>query len=238
MVAQNSTQFPASRVTEVVKQSNQWGGCVFFWPSLMRSRYFSSKPSSQSATPILPLNYDYYDYPTDFLTGSVSRVYFNGKSYKKVAYQDFLDYVDNTKDGHPAPDTTKRYFAEYGRQFFVWPGVTSAGTNDGLVWGNVQPPELTNSTDKTIFSQWDDSGNEAIVKKSISVLMERLDVGFANEQKQEAIQLLTLIWAKVATENQKNQRLDHSRFATIDFFGTQSGISSIGNFSNGLDVTP
>ena len=68
--------------------------------------------------------------------------------------------------------------------------------------------------------------------------MERLDSGFANEQKQEAIQLLTLIWSKVVTENQKNQRLDHARFAVVDFFGTQSGISNIGNFSNGLDVTP
>jgi len=238
MVASNSTQFPATRITEVVKQANIYCGTLFFWPSLFRSRYFSSKPSSQSATPILPLNYDYYDYPSDFLTGSVSRLYFNGKSYKKVAFQDFLDYVDNTKEGHPAPDQNKRYFAEHGRQFFVWPGVTVAGTNDGLVWGNVQPPDLTNPTDKTIFSLWDDSGNEAIVKKAVSVLMERLDVGFANEQKTEAIQLLTLIWGKVVTENQKNQRLDHARFAVVDFFGTQSGISNIGNFSNGLDVTP
>jgi len=238
MVANNSTMFSAARITEVTKQSNQWAGTLFFWPSLFRSRYFSSKPSSQSSTPILPLNYDYYDYPSDFLTGSVSRLYFSNQSYKKVAFQDFLDYVDNTKQGSPPPDKTHRYFAEHGRQFFVWPGVTSAGVNDGLVWGNIQPPDLTNSTDKTIFSLWDDTGNEAIVKKALSVLMERLDSGFANEQKQEAIQLLTLIWSKVVVENQKNQRLDHARFAVVDFFGTQSGISNIGNFSNGLDVTP
>lgn len=235
-VANNSVAFSAARVTEVTKQSYQWAGCLFFWPSLMRCRYFSSKPSSQSATPILPLNYDYYDYPTDFLTDSISRLYFNGKRYDKKAYQDFIDYVDNSSQASMPPDNTKRYFAEYGRQFFVWPGVTDAGTNDGLAWGNIQPPDLTNSTDKTIFSLWNDSGNEAIVKKNLSVLMERLDPTFAVRNGQEAVQLLTLIWSKVQTEQQRSQRLNHPRFQVVDYFGTQSGIATIGNFTNVQDV--
>lgn len=236
MVANNSTLVSSTRVTQLVKDANLWAGSMFFWPSLYRSRYFSSKPSSQSASPILPLAYDYYDYPTDFLQGSINRLYFNGLKYDKKAYQDFLDYVDESQQATLPPDPNKKYFAEYGRQFFVWPGVTSAGTNDGLVWGNIQAPDLTNSTDKTIFSQWDDSGNEAILKKALSVEMERLDSGFANEQKQEAVQLLQLIWAKVVTENQKNQRLNHARFATPDYFGQQSGISTIGNFGTNIEV--
>lgn len=236
MIANNSVAMPATRITEVTKQSNQWAGTLFFWPILARNRYFSSKPSSQSSTPILPLNYDYYDYPTDFLTGSVSRLYFNGEKYEKKAFQDFLDYVDNTQQASLPPDNTKRIFAEYGRQFFVWPGVSTAGTNDGLVWGNIAPPDLTNSTDKTIFSQWDDAGNEAIVKKNLSVLFERLDAKFAQIQKQEAIQLLQTIWAKVVATNQKAQRLNHPRFMTVDMFGVNSGMSKIGNFF-GMDDT-
>ena len=236
MVANNSTLVSATRITQLVKDANLWAGSLFFWPSLFRSRYFSSKPSSQSASPILPLAYDYYDYPTDFITGSISRLYFNGKKYDKKAYQDFLDYVDQSQQATLPPDPNKKYFAEFGRQFFVWPGVTVAGTNDGLVWGNIQAPDLTNSTDKTIFSQWDDSGNEAILKKALSVEMERLDSGFAQEQKQEAIQLLQLLWGKVTAENQKNQRLNHARFQTPDYFGQQSGISTIGNFGTNIEV--
>lgn len=236
MVANNSGLIPSARLTELIQDANRWAGTLFFWPSLFRSRYFSSKPSIDSSTPILPLAYDYYDYPSDFLTGSVRRLYFNGLKYDKKAFDDFLDYVDNSQTAQLPPDPTKRYFAEYGRQFFVWPGVTVAGTDDGLVWGNIQPPQLDNSTDKTIFSTWNDTGNEAIVKKAISVAMERLDSGFANEQKQEAIQLLQVIWAKIVTENQKSQRLNHPRFAVPDYFGTQSGISTIGNFSNDIDV--
>lgn len=236
MIANNSTAIPLARVTEVTKQSSLWAGTIFFWPSLFRSRYFSSKPSSQSNSPILPLSYDYYDYPPDFLTGSISRLYFNGLKYDKKAFEDFLDYVDESQQASLPPDPNKHYFAEFGRQFFVWPGVTTAGNNDGLVWGNIQPPELTDSTTKTIFSQWDDSGNEAIVKKNLSVLMERLDSGFAMTQKAEAIQLLQLIWKKVVTENQKNQRLNHARFRTPDYFGQQSGISTIGNFGTNIEV--
>lgn len=234
-ISNNSTQFPADRVTQIIKDANKWAGSLFFWPQLFRSRYFSSKPSSQSSTPVLPLAYDYYDYPTDFLTGSIARLYFSGLKYDKKAFQDFLDYVDESRTGDTPPDPNKRYFAEYGRQFFVWPGVTVAGTNDGLVWGNIQPPDLANPTDKTIFSLWNDSGNEAIVKKGLSVAMERVDTGFANQQKTEAIQLLQVIWQKVVVENQKNQRLNHPRFAVPDLFGTQNGMSTIGNFT-GVDV--
>jgi hypothetical protein len=55
MVANNSVMFSAARITEVTKQSSLWAGTLYFWPSLLRSRYFSSKPSLQSSTPILPL---------------------------------------------------------------------------------------------------------------------------------------------------------------------------------------
>lgn len=235
MIANNSTTFSADRITQLIQDAYIWCGTLFFWPSLFRSRYFSSKPSSQSSTPILPLNYDYYDYPADFLTGSVSRLYFNGVKYDKKAFSDFLDYVDNPIAGGIPPDPSKKYFAEYGRQFFVYPGVSVAGVNDGLVWGNIQPAALALSTDKTIFSLWDDNGNEAIVKKALSVAMERLDSGFANTQKSEAVQLLGNIWQKIVVENQKSQRLNHPRFAVVDMYGGSTGISNIGNF-NGQDI--
>jgi hypothetical protein len=74
------------------------------------------------------------------------------------------------------------------------------------------------------------------VKKNLSVLLERLDSGFANQQKQEAVSLLTVIWNKVVTENQRSQRLNHARFRTPDYFGQQSGISTIGNFGTNIEV--
>lgn len=229
MVANNSTLVSDTRVTQLVKDAYLWAATLFFWPPLYRSRIFSTIPNTQS------LAYDYYDYPTDMLTGTISRLYIDGKKYEKKRFQDFLDYVDNALENSTPPDSTKKYFAEYARQFFIYPASTTSGTDNGIVWGNVQPANLDNATDKTIFSLWDDSGNEAILKKALSVEMERLDSGFANEQKAEAVQLLTLIWRKVVVENQKNQSLNHPYFQVIDYFSSVSGQSSIGNF-NSVDV--
>lgn len=226
MLANNSTMIPPARATQLIQDANQWAGSLHFWPPLYRSRIFSSKPNTQS------LAYDYYDYPSDALTGSISRLYIGGKKYDKKAFQDFLDYVDNVLIGSIPPDPTKRYFAEFARQFFVYPTVTAAGTNDGIVWCNIQPLQMSIPTSTSIFSLWNDSGNEAILKKALSVAMERLDSGFANVQKAEAIQLLELIWKKITDEQQKSQRLNHPFFQVYDFFGYGSGVSTIGNFNN------
>ena len=221
MAANNSTLVPASRATKLIQDAYIWAGSLFFWPSLYRARLASTLANQQ-----------YYDYPTDFLTGSISRLYVDGVKYNKIAYQDFMDYVDNVNVGSIPPDPTKHYFAEFGRQYFLWPTPTQNGTNNLIIWGNIQPPALVNPTDTTIFSMWDDSGNEAIIKKALSVSMERIDSGFAAGQKAESVQLLSLMWAKVAAEMQKNQRLAHPMFNVFDMFGQQSGQSTIGNFNN------
>lgn len=229
MIANNSTLFSDSRKITVVQDAYLWAGSLFFWPSLFKSMIFSSEPNSQN------LAYDYYDYPTNMLTGSISRLYINGKKYEEKAFQDFLDYTDNPTDDPSIQDTNKRYFAKFGRQYFVWPTVSVAGSGDGLLWGNVQPDALSTGITKTIFSLWDDSGNEAILKKALGVLTERLEPSFAAAQKQEAIQLLTLMWQKIVTENQKAQRLQHPRFNVQDMFASGVSSSNIANF-NSIDV--
>ena len=168
-IANNSTLFPAARITQLVQDANQWAGTLHFWPPLYRARIFSTTPNTQSLT------YDYYDYPSDFLTGSASRLYIDNKKYDKKAYQDLMDYADNVITGAVPPDTEKHYFAEYGRQFYVWPKSTTIGTNNGVIWGNIQPLQISTPSSTTIFSLWNDSGNEAILKKALSVAMERLD---------------------------------------------------------------
>lgn len=229
MLANNSTMLPSARLTQLVQDANQWAGTLHFWPPLYRARIFSTTPNTQGLT------YDYYDYPSDFLTGSASRLYIDNKKYDKKAYQDLMDYADNVVQGSVPPDPTKRFFAEYGRQFFVWPASTAAGASNGVIWGNIQPLQISTPSSTTIFSLWNDSGNEAILKKALSVALERLDPAFANQQKAEAIQLLELIWKKITDEAQKSQRLNHPFYQVPDFFGYGSGVSTIGNF-NSQDV--
>jgi hypothetical protein len=225
MVSNNSSMLPAARVTQLIQDAYQWAGTLHFWPPLYRARTFSTTPNTQSLT------YDYYDYPSDFLTGSVSRLYIDNKKYDKKAYQDLIDYADNVVENSVPPDPTKRYFAEYGRQFFVYPASTVAGSSNGIIWGNIQPLQISTAASTTIFSLWNDSGNEAIVKKALSVALERFDPNFATTQKKEAFDLLELIWKKIMDENQKSQRLNHPFYQVPDFFGYGSGVSTIGNFN-------
>jgi len=225
MLAGNSTLLSSARVTQLVQDANLWAGTLHFWPPLFRSRIFSSKPNTQS------LAYDYYDYPTDFLTGSISRLYIANNKYEKKAFNDFLDYVDNAVAGSVPPNTSNRIFAEFSRQFFVYPRVSVAGTNDGLVWGNIQPLQLSSSSSNTIFSLWNDSGNEAILKKALSVALERLDPQFAAVQKAEAVQLLNVIWKKIVDEAQRSQRLNHPFLDVPDMYNSGLTTSNIGNFN-------
>lgn len=230
MISNNSDTFSPARITEIVQDAYRWAGTVYFWPSLMRARISTALANSQS------LNYDYYDYPSDFLTNSVSRLYIDGKKYEKKEFQDFLDYVDNTQEGSSPPDTSKRYFAEYGRQYFVWPGYGGIAPADNLIiWGNVQPPDLANPTDVSIFSGWRDKGNEAVVCRSMAVAMERLDSGLSAQNMQKANELLDEIWQPIALAMQRAQRLNHPMFEVPDLFGSGSGQSAIGNF-NGVDI--
>ena len=226
MVANNSALFPAARITELIKQSYRWAGSLHFWPSLQKARTTTALKNTQA------LNYDYYDYPSDFLTDSVSRVYIDGKKYELKTFQSFLDYVDQTQITSSSPDTSKRYVANYGRQYFIWPSYTGvAPANNLLVWGNIQPLDLALSTDTTIFSTWDDAGNEAIVKKALSIALARLESGYAGSELQGANQLLEVMWKKVTDEMQKAQPLNHPRFDVPNFFGIQAGVSTVGTFN-------
>lgn len=231
MAANNSALFPSTRITELIAQATKWAGSLYFWPSLLRARVFTSQANTQS------LNYDYYDYPTDFLTGSVSRLYIDGKKYELKTFQTFLDYVDNTQEVSNPPDVTKRYVSNYGRQFFVWPVYTGTPTTgNAVVWGNIQHPDLTLTTSTTIFSQWDDSGNEAIVKKAFSVGMRRLEAQLAAAEEQGSIQLLAVMWKKVTDEMQKSVPLNHPFFNVPDFFSGSSGVSTIGQFNTDVII--
>lgn len=231
MTANNSGLVPQTRITSVLQDSIIWAGNLFYWSPLNRLRTTTASKNTQN------LNYDYYDYPTDFLTASISRLYIDGKKYEEKAFQDLLDYADSSIYPNLAPNPSNYFFANYGRQYFTFPSYSGTPpANNLLIWGNIQHPPVVNPTDMTIFSQWDDTGNDAIVKKALSVLLKRIDPGISEEEEQSAIGLLQVIWKKETDDQQKAQRLNHQLFAVPDYFGFGGGLSTIGNFNIPVDV--
>lgn len=230
LAANNSGLIPSTRITSVIQDATLWAGSLFFWPPLQKARQSSARANTQG------LKYDYYDYPSDFLSNSIARLYIDGVKYFPKAYQDLIDYADSSISPTLAPNPANHFFANWGNQYFVYPSYTGNNTNNLIVWGNIQHPAIINPDDITIFSKWDDSGNEAIVKKAMSVLMKRIDPGIAAAEEQDAIGTLQTIWARVTAEMQKAQRLNHPFFEVPDFFGFGGGLSTIGNFNIPVDI--
>lgn len=219
MASNNSTLYSAGRITQLIQDAYIWASILHFWPSLQ-----SAKQTSTQA------NQEYYDYPQSFLTDSIARIYVDGKLYSPKAFYDFRDYVDQATDTALPPDPTNRCFANFGRQFFLYPIPTITGSNNLIVWGNTQAPQLANGTDQTIFSVWDDAGNEAIVQKAFAVAMVRLAPQEAQASLTNAIQLLDVMWQKVVAQLQKSQRLNHPFFDVPDLFAQSTNIATNGNF--------
>lgn len=89
-----------------------------------------------------------------------------GKRLKKL---DFRNYQIFREEESSAND---RVFSDFGRTIFINPNVDLTGTL--TAWGQYTP--VVDPTDKaavTVFSDYDEEGNEAIIEKMLSYLKDR-----------------------------------------------------------------
>lgn len=214
MASGNSTLYTTTRIQSLIKDAYMWATTLYQWPVLEKA-----KTSHTIA------NDYYYDYPAEFRTDSIIRVIIDDKEYNRKAFEDFLDYRDEN-----STDTDTRIFADYGRQVFVFPTPTVTGSNNLDVWGCIQATQLVSGTDDTIFTHHDESGNEAIVKKALSVAWAKTNKQLSVQEENEAKDILATIWKKIAERQQRDQRLDHPIFNVSDMFG-HANVSDIGKFS-------
>jgi hypothetical protein len=169
----------------------------------------------------------YYDYPEGFMTDSVARVIVDDDLYELKNFDDFLNYKYETA---VTTISGKKIAADYGKQIFLYPTPTQSGLNIHI-WGLEMPDEITENED-TIFTDSDIMGNEAVVKKAVSVLLaqaNRKQEGQAEEA--EAISMLANIYSKILKRQAKYQRLDKQMFNVPDFFEEDgTGEQNTGNF--------
>jgi hypothetical protein len=212
IVANNSTLYTDARLSLLIKHAYIWVTDQYLWPQLERAKYTNTAASQY-----------YYDNPTTFKTDCVTRVIVNELEYDRKNFEDFLDYKQN----YPT-DVTKRIFADYGRQIFLFPTPTAILKLE--IWGLIQPEPLSADADMTIFSDSDENGNEAIVRKALSVAIGKTNNNLALSEENEAKSILATIYNKILQRQQRDQRLDHAFFNVSDMFG-HSGSSDTGRFS-------
>lgn len=210
--AKNSTLYPTSRIKSLLTDSYQWATTMFIWDGLVRAKDTDSEI------------FEYYDYPTDFRDNSIIRLIYNDEEYERKNFEDYLDYKKQN------PTSTKKIFANFGRQFFIFPTPAVAGNDLITVWGAIQAPTLINDADLTIFSTSNSVGNEAIVQKAFSVSCLRSNPNLSSKEETSALGKLNVLFTKQQKEKQRDQRLDHPSLSVSDMFGSANRNPGAGKF--------
>lgn len=212
-VASNSTLYPSTRITSLIKDAYLWATQFFIWHDLVRARCTSTSAG-----------YEYYDYPSNFRSESIIRMEVDSVEYVRKNFEDYLAYK---KDN---PSTTKKMFASFGRQFFINPTPATTGTNNIVVWGAIQADALDSSSSVPIFSYNKEEGNEAVIKKAMAVALGRTDPVIARKEEADAIIILSKLAQDEAKNTQRNKRLAHPMLDIPNYF-SNGGSTSIGSFN-------
>ena len=123
-----------------------------------------------------------------------------GKRFTKLNFEDYLLYREEEANG------TDRVFSDFGRTLFINPYATGA-SGTLYTYGQIQPAlDVTDYTATTIFSGWDEEGNEALVEKISGYIKRREHAVEESElHDQRATAKLEEIWKRVQDEQYRYQ---------------------------------
>lgn len=114
-----------------------------------------------------PEGYTTLAYPEGFKADSIRLLTIGGKRWYKKNFYKFQAFLEDN------PGDTGNNFTDYGRTLLMNP-VAQDISGTVVVWGQFMPIlDVTDLTAKTIFSDYDEQGNEGLVKKMTSYLKER-----------------------------------------------------------------
>lgn len=173
----------------------------------------------------------YADYPTDFQSASIYLLKVDGKEYKKLLFQDYLKFLEDS------PNATDRIWSEQKRFVFINPNAYSAGETLDL-YGKLMPPVLDDDADLLPFSpdsdNYEHSGNEAIVLLAYSEALaseKKKNPSQAEIERGKAYQILDLLWKPMADARSLLQSKNRPFMNVPNFFGGGNVNDSIGNFN-------
>lgn len=216
-VASNSTLYPSTRITTLIQNAYMWATQLFIWHDLVRAVCTHTTASNE-----------YYDYPSNFRSESIVRMEVDSVEYYRKNYEDYLAFQRDN------PNSTKKMFSSFGRQFFVHPIPTATGVDNLVVWGAIQADALTLSTSVPIFSYNKDEGNEAVIKKALAIALVRSDVQTAKSEESDAIAILTKLSNDETKNTQRNKRFNHPMLNVPNYFGN-GGATDVGSFNTEVD---
>lgn len=212
-----STLFSDPTLILNIKNAHLWAGDQHEWPQLEKA-----KRSFTSA--IAGVVDEYYDYPSEFKSDSVYQLEVNGVTYDPKSWDSYriIKRLNNLS-------STENIFATYGRQFFLNHTPSAAGLAIDA-HGRIQAPDVSDLTDKTIFSDSEASLNEAVMRKALSTsLASAGDKEGGIRELSRATIILAAGFKKILDRRQRFQEQSMPRFNVPDLFPTGGNVFVAGN---------
>ena len=148
---------------------------------------------------------------------SIRMMTIGGKRMTKLDFTSFQRFLERNTDN------TDRIYSDYARQLYV--NVNADVSGSLTAYGQYMPIiDVTDETGITIFSDYDEEGNEAIYEKMSSYLKRREHlIDEAELHDQRAVAKLEEIWKRIQDEQYNYQTRDQAMFEDFDVLEGQSG---------------
>lgn len=145
-----------------LKDAHTWAAGYKKWPMTEGKSSTTAASATTSAE-----GYTTLAYPEGFKADSVRLVTVGGKRFQKTNFYKFQQFFEDN------PGDTTNLVTDYGRQLLFNPNAADF-TGTVVCWGQYTPAlDVTDMTATTIFSDYDEEGNEAIICKMTSYLKQR-----------------------------------------------------------------
>ena len=145
-----------------LKDSHVWAAGFKKWPMTEGKNSTTAASLTES-----PEGYTVLAYPEGYKTDSIRLLTVGGKRFEKKNFYRFQSFIEDN------PNDTSKVYTDYGRQILINPQASEfSGTV--VAWGQFMPIlDVTDMTSTTIFSDYDQEGNEAIVEKMTAFMKAR-----------------------------------------------------------------
>ena len=189
-------------LTDWFTLAHKWATSYKKWP------YTEGKESTTFAS-----SSEEYAYPEGWRPDSIRLLQVGGKRLQKTNFEDYQIFREENSSSQD------RVFSDYRDRYFINPNIDVGGTI--TVWGQYQPYwDKTDEDFKTIFTNVDEDGNEAIIQRMLSFAMEKEKK--AQESLnflQKGMKLLDEMWKRIQDEKFGYHAKNRGIWADFDVIG-------------------
>lgn len=169
-----------------------------------------------------------YPYPSGMRTTSIYLIRVNSERYIKINHEDYLKYLEDHSTGDD------RVWAEFDRTIYINGNACTVGETIEM-YGQEKTSDLSDDDDTTPFADGEPSGDEAIIKRAVSIGLKK--IGGADQraliEEKEAKDILDTIWTRIKENSPRTVRKGRPLFKKINILkGTinDTGQDTVGKF--------